>query len=92
MITLNFSSLKVRDHWVRLVYMILFGAVIWWLIPAALIALSLLQFLHISLLSKPSPQIKTISNAACAFTYQTILYMSYHSETPPFPFTSFPDA
>lgn len=91
MITLDFSTLKARDHWMRLVYMVIFSFVVYFA-PYIIIGMAALQFLHISFLSKSSLPLKHISNAMCAFFYQTVLYMTYQSNKVPFPFSNFPDA
>lgn len=84
------SGPQSEPPWIRLLYMILFAAfsygVLW-----VFLALSLLQFIVFIVGGKPNDELRGFSRRLLHFMGAVLAYLSFMSETKPFPFSPFPD-
>ncbi len=79
-----------NKHWSRLVYMLIFGLLLN-LAGAVMWALAALQFLFVITSGKDNVQLRRFGRSLAQFVEQALMYVSYNTETRPFPFADWPD-
>ena len=75
--------------WLRLVFMLLFG-VIFGATRLILVTVVAIQFLWVLFSGKRNQQLLSFANQLATFIYQIYRYLSFNTETRPFPFGEFP--
>ncbi len=79
-----------HKHWSRLIYMLIFGLLLN-LAGAVMWALAALQFLFVITSGKDNAQLRRFGRSLAQFVEQALMYVSYNTETRPFPFADWPD-
>jgi len=79
------ENLKSRTTWVRLIFMAIFCAVtsLAILVGSFVVALG---FLWVLFTGEVNPQLKSTGQCLAKYVYQIIRYLTFNSETKPFPF------
>ncbi|MGD9109037.1 MAG: DUF4389 domain-containing protein [Gammaproteobacteria bacterium] len=83
------SSLLVADRWIRLLFMVLFAIVnyfvqiISWLIAAV-------QFIITIVAGKPNQNLLNLSEGLSGFSFHILKYLMYVTDEKPYPFSSWP--
>ncbi|MDN3640039.1 DUF4389 domain-containing protein [Simiduia curdlanivorans] len=91
----NLDNIKTNilkpDHWVRLLFMILFGLV---LQVASIVVgvVVVLQFIFALITGKDNENLRQLGASLTAYIAQTLAFLTYNSEDKPFPFSDWPDA
>lgn len=83
------SNILSPDHWIRLVFMILFGLV---LQVASLVVgvVVLLQFLFALLTGADNENLRAFGASLTRYIADTLKFLTYNSEDKPFPFADWP--
>lgn len=84
------SNILSPDHWIRLVFMILFGLV---LQVASLVVgvVVLLQFLFALLTGADNENLRAFGASLTRYIADTLKFLTYNSEEKPFPFADWPN-
>lgn len=84
------TNLTNVDHWVRLVYMLLFGIM---LVVARTVIwiVALLQFLFILFGGRDNENLRNLGQGTAKWCYQAFMYLTFNSNRKPFPFDDWPE-
>ncbi|MBS25185.1 MAG: hypothetical protein CMQ28_06050 [Gammaproteobacteria bacterium] len=86
------DNLKEPNSWVRLVFMIVFGVLLYLIIAPVILIIVIAQTLFALFTGLPNPNLKHFSNALEQYISQILKFLLYGVEDKPFPFTDFPRA
>ena len=92
--TTEFDTIKSNvlspDHWIRLLFMLLFGLV---LQVASLVVgvVVLLQFVFALLTGKDNENLRAFGASLTRYIADTLKFLTYNSEDKPFPFADWPE-
>src|SRR5690554_7459944 len=81
------SNLLSSRHWLRLVFMLLFAALLQ-LAGIVMWVLVILQFLFSLISGKDNRNLRGFGASLSCYMYQTLKFLTYNSEEKPFPFRS----
>lgn len=85
------TNLTSGQHWLRLVYMLLFAVVLY--VSAIVMCLVIvLQFLFALIGGSPNANLARFGASLGRYIYLILLFMTYNREAKPFPFSDWPDA
>lgn len=88
---INTTLSKDSDNiWVRGVYIILFGF-IYSVAEVVMIAVVVLQFLFILFTKEKNEKLLIFGAELSSFLYQVFQFLTFNSDTRPFPFASWPE-
>ena len=78
------ENVKMRSTWIRLLFMLMFSFLygISRLVTAAVVVI---QFLHVLFTGETNEQLKSLGHSLAIYSYQVVDYLSFNSETRPFP-------
>ncbi len=85
------SNLTSSKHWLRLIFMLLFAAVlqlaslVMWVLVAA-------QFLFSLISGEDNSQLRRFGASLSAYIFDVLKFLTYNSEEKPFPFADWPEA
>lgn len=84
------SNLLSAKHWLRLIFMLLFAAL---LQVASIImwVLVLLQFIFSLITGQDNINLRKFGYSLSTYIYQTLKFLTYSSEEKPFPFADWPE-
>lgn len=83
------SNLLSADHWMRLVFMILFSVILY----VAGIVMSILvvvQFVFALITGKDNINLRQMGDSLSQFIYAALRFLTYNTEEKPFPFADWP--
>ncbi|HEX7027049.1 MAG TPA: DUF4389 domain-containing protein [Gammaproteobacteria bacterium] len=76
-------------HWIRLIYMLIFAALLH-LAGLVMWVLCALQFIFSLLTGKDNGNLRSLGSSIATFVHQALDYVSYNTESKPFPFAPWP--
>lgn len=78
------------DHWIRLVYMLIFGLL---LVVARMViwVVALLEFLFILFTGKDNRNLRNLGQGTAKWCYQALLFVTFNTNQKPFPFDDWPE-
>ena len=81
------KNVLARSTWIRLLYMIVFAFIygLSRLVTAAVIAI---QFFHVLFTGETNAQLKTFGHSLAIYSFEIVDYMTFNTETRPFPLGS----
>jgi len=79
------KNITRRSTWLRLLFMIIL-AVIWGISRVVTGAVVVIQFFYVLLSGETNAQLKTLGHSLAIYSYQVTDYLTFNSETRPFPF------
>ncbi len=85
------QNLTSRSTWVRLIYMLLFGLIIW-VASVVLTMVVVLQFLHMLITGQRNDNLLQFGQQLGIYFRQIIDFLCYSEENQPFPFGAWPGA
>ena len=85
------SNLLCATHWIRLVFMVLF-ALFLQLASSVMVLLVVVQFLFSLVTGNDNSSLRKFGSSLSKFIYQTLQFLTYNSESKPFPFLDWPEA
>ena len=83
------SNLLSGKHWLRLIFMILFGVILY-VAFAVVWAVVALQFLFALITGNDNVKLRHFGDAISQFIFQILQFLTYGSEKKPFPFSEWP--
>ena len=84
------ERLTKREHWIRALWMLLF-ALIFNLAELVIAAVVILQFGIRLFTGTTNRQLLDFGASLSRYAYQLILYLTYNTESRPFPFSDWPE-
>ena len=78
------KNVKMRSTWVRLFFMIIF-AFLYGLSRLVTAAVVVIQFFHVLFTGDTNEQLKTFGHSLAVYSYEVVDYLTFNSETKPFP-------
>lgn len=86
------KHLQKPENWWRLLIMLLYSVVIYFVLSLSIIAIGLFQFVHMLLLGTTNSGVQKFSQSLCDFYSQSMTFITYNSDRKPFPFDQWPSA
>jgi len=83
------EKLSAKEKWIRLLFMILF-AIIAGISKIIIYVIALVQFITLLFTNEPNKMLLDFSKNLSYYNYQMFLFLTYNSETKPYPFTPWP--
>lgn len=78
------KNVTARSTWIRLFFMIIF-AFLYGLSRLVTAAVVVIQFFHVLLAGNVNDQLKTFGHSLAIYSLQVVDYLTFNSETKPFP-------
>lgn len=85
------SNLLSPQHWLRLIFMLLFVVVLY-IAGTVIGVLVALQFLFALITGKDNANLRTLGGSISTYIFQSLQFLTYNSEEKPFPFSDWPGA
>lgn len=84
------EKLSVKDKWIRLLFMIVFAVVVYWVALILVWIIAAFQFIYALFVGKPLHTLVPFSNGLSQYIYEIMQFLTYVTEEKPFPFKSWP--
>ena len=81
------KNITARSTWVRLFFMIVF-AFLYGLSRVVTAVVVVIQFFHVLLAGSVNDQLKTFGHSLAIYSYEIVDYLTFNTETKPFPLES----
>ncbi|MDH3688115.1 MAG: DUF4389 domain-containing protein [Gammaproteobacteria bacterium] len=78
------------NEWLRLLFMLLYAAVVFYVIKFIVTVILIIQFLSRLITGAPLERLRKFSAQVSAYGYEIFQYVSYNSDDKPFPFSDWP--
>ena len=85
------ENMSNTNTWGRGLFMLLF-AVIQWVSKIVLVITIIIQFGFVLITGEKNERLLTFSKELSKFLYEIFMYLTFNSETKPFPFDSWPES
>ena len=85
----NQTNLASADLWIRLVYMVLFGALSW-LARVVILIIAAIQFLLVLLAGNGNGNLRQLGDGIARWTQQAYAFLTFASDDKPYPFQDWP--
>ncbi|HID37683.1 MAG TPA: DUF4389 domain-containing protein [Ghiorsea sp.] len=85
------ECLKNKSVWIRLLYMILF-TILYSIAEIVIFAVAVYQFLSVLFTGNKDEKILNLGKSLSAYVYQVLQFLTFNSETKPYPMGDWPDA
>lgn len=79
-----------RDHWLRLLWMVLYGLALNCLVAPIVAVVAVAQFLFVLLSGERNEQLRAFGVQVAEFARQALRYLVYDTSERPFPFSDWP--
>jgi len=79
------ENVKSRSTWLRLLYMVVFGA-LYALSRFVVFAVVVLQFFWLLFTGSANPKLTAAGQSLATYTYELVRYLTFASDVRPFPF------
>lgn len=83
------ENLKDSNVWLRLLFMLLFS-IIYSVAEVVLVMVVVFQFLCVLFTGNKNDKVLSLGSQLSAFIYQIVRYLTYNSDTRPYPFSDWP--
>lgn len=83
------SNLKSSKHWLRLVFMLIFAAILQ-LASLVMWVLVIAQFLFSLITGEDNQNLRKFGHSLSVYIFDTLKFLTYTSEEKPFPFADWP--
>lgn len=83
------ENLKSQDTWLRLLFIIIYGVVLWAL-SIVLVIVVVFQFLSVLLMGETQKNLLKFGAGISVYVKQVVAYLTFNSEYKPFPFGDWP--
>jgi hypothetical protein len=85
------SNLTSSKHWLRLIFMLLFAAILQ-LASIIMWILVIAQFIFSLITGEDNPNLRKFGHSLSIYIFDTLKFLTYASEEKPFPFSDWPQA
>lgn len=86
------ENLKQTSAWLRVVFMIGFAILLYLIVAPVLLVLMIVQALFTLITGESNQNLRYLGATLAQYVLQILEFISYNSETKPFPFTDFPSS
>ena len=86
------ENLSVKSTWIRLIFMILYGIVVYFIIFPLIWLIAAFQFIYSLFVGKANQALLPFNDSLGQYVHQIVAFLTYITEEKPFPFTSWPAA
>ncbi|MDO3384130.1 DUF4389 domain-containing protein [Gilvimarinus algae] len=83
------SNLLSADHWMRLVFMLLFSVILY-VAGIVMSILVIVQFIFALITGKDNPNLRQLGDSLSQFIYAALRFLTYNTDEKPFPFADWP--
>ena len=84
------QNIKQPSVWIRVLFMVLFYLVIWFVLVLVIGVVALAQALFAIISGEPNRNLCRFGNAMSQYTSQILAFLTFNSDSKPFPFADFP--
>lgn len=84
------DNLREPSAWVRVVFMLAFAVFLYLIIAPVILVLMVAQALFAVLTGEENENLRILGSALTVYVSQILEFVTYNSETKPFPFSDFP--
>ncbi|MFK7864082.1 MAG: DUF4389 domain-containing protein [Pseudohongiellaceae bacterium] len=84
------DNLKQPSHWVRLPFMLAFGFVLYLIFVPVVLVVMAAQILFALLTGESNRNLRSLGSVVQQYVSQIVEYITYNSDTRPYPFADFP--
>lgn len=85
------ENLKQQDTWLRLLFIVIYGAVLW-IVSIVLLFVVVFQFLSVLFTRETQKNLLGFGGSLAEYVRQVVNYLTFNSEFKPFPFGDWPSA
>lgn len=85
------SNLQSSKHWLRLVFMLLFAAILQ-VASIAMWLLVIVQFIFSLITGEDNANLRKFGYSLSVYIFDTLKFLTYSSEEKPFPFADWPES
>lgn len=79
------KNVTARSTWVRLIFMIIY-ALLYGLSRLVTATVVVIQFFYVLITGNTNDQLKTLGHSLAIYSYEIVDYMTFNTESKPFPF------
>ena len=83
---------NLKQSWIRIILMVVFAVVLYLVIPLVLLVLMIAQVLFVLITGESNANLRSLGAALSTYIFQIVQFMSYVTDSKPFPFSNFPKA
>ncbi|MCK4608828.1 MAG: DUF4389 domain-containing protein [Gammaproteobacteria bacterium] len=84
------EKLSVTDKWIRLIFMVLFAIVVYFIAITLIWLIAIFQFLYTLFVGKPNSALLPFSEGLSIYIQQIMAFVTYVKNEKPFPFSAWP--
>jgi hypothetical protein len=84
------EKLSVKDNWIRLLFMIVFAVVVYWIALILVWIIAAFQFIYTLFVGKPLHTLVPFSDGLSSYIHEIMQFLTYVTEEKPFPFKAWP--
>ena len=84
------EKLSAKDKWIRLIFMVLFSLLVYWVVFLLIWVIAAFQFIYSLFAGTPNQVLLPFSASLSEYVKQIVMYLTYNSEEKPFPFVPWP--
>jgi len=84
------DKLSVKEKWIRLIFMVIFAVLVYWIAFFIVMVIAAFQFLYILFAGKSNRTLVPFGASMSEYVYQIMQFLTYSSEERPFPFKPWP--
>jgi hypothetical protein len=86
------EKIAAQDKWIRLIFMVLFSLLVYWVVFLVIWAATAFQFLYSLFVGTPNQVLLPFTASLSEYVKQIVMYLTYNSEEKPFPFMPWPES
>lgn len=86
------GNLRKPSAWLRVIFMLAFAAFLYLIIAPVILVLMVVQVLFVVITGQGNKNLRFLGSALTVYVSQILEFITYNSETKPFPFSDFPGA
>lgn len=84
------ENLKESSVWIRILFMLAFGVVLYFVLAPVIFVIMLAQALFVLLTGQSNDNLRQFSSNLGKYIFETLNFLTYNSDDKPFPFSDFP--
>jgi hypothetical protein len=84
------EKLSTPDKWIRLIFMVLFSLLVYWVIFLLIWVIAAFQFIYSLFVGTPNKALLPFTASLSEYVKQIVMFLTYNSEEKPFPFMLWP--
>jgi len=85
------ENLKEPSVWIRILFMLAFGVVLYFVLAPVIFVIMLAQALFVLLTGESNYNLRQFSATLSKYIFETLNFLTYNSDAKPFPFADLPE-